>query len=164
MPYNCPASFGPNEEFLTPDGQWFSVFRAVAYDSWLLWRHALPDNPNHWPLLNQEAFETIGVLGQRIHDLHQTCPDYRRLSDTPFTVSRWWDPLDDDGWQRGDRCLLRIDGYEARQLPLDNAARLGLLARPVSAHWIEFNLTGDPAVAAPARRTSEPRGRRCPPP
>jgi hypothetical protein len=148
MTYHCPASFGPNEEFLAPTGEWLSVFRAIAYDSWLLWRHALPDNPNHWPLLDAGTFETIGRLGQRIHNLHQTLPDYRRLNDTPFTVSRWWDPLDDqEDWQLGGRCLLKINGYESRHIPIEAGGRFGLTITPISAHWLEFALREDPVAA-----------------
>jgi len=116
MTYHCPASFGPNEEFLAPTGEWLSVFRAIAYDSWLLWRHALPD--------------------------------YRRLNDTPFTVSRWWDPLDDqEDWQLGGRCLLKINGYESRHIPIEAGGRFGLTITPISAHWLEFALREDPVAA-----------------
>jgi hypothetical protein len=135
--------------FRTPAGEVYSTHRAVTYDNWLLWIHALPDNPELWRRMDEAAFATIQVLGKRLHLLHQMLPNYRRLSDTPFTVSRWWDPLDnEDDWHLGGRCLLRIDGFSCRQLPLDAAPKLGLVARPVSENWVEFSLPLDPQAAA----------------
>lgn len=165
MRYHVAASFGPNEEFQVPDGGWFSIFRAIAYDSWLIWRDALPEDPTLWRLLDQDQFQAIAALGKRIHSLHQLLPDYRRLSDSPFKVSRWWDPLDiEEDWHAGGRCLLRVAGYDANQLPLDAAPKLGLVARPVSQSWCEFSLPPDPPAPAPRPRNDEHPGFHCPPP
>lgn len=134
-----PATFGPNEEFLAPTGEWFNIYRAISLDNWLIWKDALPEETYLWPQLNRDVYESIRALGARIHGLHQLLPDYRRLNDSPFTVSRWWDPRDDEGWQNGDRCLLKIDGYSTRQLPLDHCPGLGLHVRVVSNHWLELS-------------------------
>lgn len=143
------------ESFLTPSGEVYSTFRAVSFDNWLLWRDALPDNPTLWGRLDISQFERIQELGRRINVIHQALPDYRRLSDTPFTVGRWWDPLDnEEDWCTGGRCLLRIEGYAVKQLPLELAERQGLDVMPISSHWAEFSLTGDPAVCAPPRSSS----------
>lgn len=135
-----PATFGPNEEFRTPSGEWYNIYRAICLDSWLIWKDALPDNPYLWDRLNEEAYEAIRSLGARIHALHQLLPNYRRLSESPFTVSHWWDPVDDQGWDAGDRCLLKIEDYTSRNLPLDELPGLGLGLRQVSEHWMEFSL------------------------
>lgn len=66
-------------------------------------------------------------------------PDYRRLCRSPITVSRWWDPRDDEGWQLGERCLLKIEGYNTRSVPTGKLSSLGLVVRPVSEHWLEFS-------------------------
>lgn len=150
--------------FQTPTGERFNTCRAITLDNWLLWRDALPDNPGHWGLLRVPQFEAIVELGGRLHAMHQTLPDYRCLSDTPWTVSRWWDPFADDGWEAGERCLLRLAGYRAEQLPLDWSRRqLGLELKPVSTHWLECSL-GAPPAPAPPPRNGAPRAGRCPGP
>lgn len=102
-----------------------------------------------WPQLNHDVFGTIETLARRIHNLHQLFPDYRRLSDTPFTVSRWWDPTDDSGeWLYGDRVLLRINGYCAKDVDHETPQRLKgqLLIQPRSLHWMEISLPEGPRL------------------
>jgi hypothetical protein len=143
------------ESFLAPDGQVYSTYRAVSFDNWLLWRDALPDNPALWCRLELPQYQAITELGRRINVMHQAMPDYKRLSDTPFTVSRWWDPLDDEeNWHTGSRCLLRIGDYTINQLPLELADRQGLDVMPVSTHWAEFSLTADRGASSPRRSSS----------
>lgn len=143
------------ESFLTPGGEVYSTFRAVSFDNWLLWRDALPDNPTLWTRLERPQFEAIQELGRRINVMHQAMPDYRRLSDTPFTVGRWWDPLDDEeDWHTGGRCLLRIGDYAVQQYPLELAERQGLDVMPISSHWAEISFRVDPAACAPRRSSS----------
>jgi hypothetical protein len=153
------------EGFITPEGERYSVFRAVSYDNWLIWRDALPDNPTLWTRLEQDTFLQIQELGRRLNLMHQALPDYKRLSDTPFTVGRWWDPLDDEGdWDSGSRCLLRIDGYAVPQLPLELCSRLGLEVMPVSTHWAEFSLTEALAAGGSRTRNAGPQDCPIPPP
>ena len=143
MRFHLPYSESAEDEFQAPDGGWYCTLRAIAFDGWLLWRHALPDDSALWPELTAEVFETIEVLGKRIHNLHQLLPDYRRLSDTPFKVSRWWDPTDDSGeWICGDRVLLRLNGYTAQDIQQMTPTRLKgqLCLQPRSKHWIEISL------------------------
>lgn len=141
--YHVPYSESLSDEFRTPTGEWYATLRAIAFDSWLLWKHALPDDHLLWPSLSQEAFSNIESLGKRIHNLHQLFPDYRRLCDTPFKVSRWWDPTDDSGeWICGARVLLRVNGYTAREIEQEIPARLKgqLHIQPRSVHWVEITL------------------------
>lgn len=141
--YHLPYSESVVDEFRTPDGEWYATLRAIAFDGWLLWRHALPEDHTLWPNLTHSVFETIQLLGQRIHNLHQLFPDYRRLSDTPFQVSCWWDPSDRSGeWTHGDRVLLRILGYTARDVEQEVPPRLksSLMLTAKSTHWLEVRL------------------------
>lgn len=153
MRFHLPYSECPEDEFQTPDGEWYCTLRAIAFDGWLLWRHALPDDPILWPALTTEIFETIELLAKRIHNLHQLLPDYRRLSDTPFKVSRWWDPTDDTGeWLLGDRVLLKLDGYTAQDIQQMTPPRLRdqLCLQGRSRHWLEISLPLEPPHSSAA--------------
>jgi hypothetical protein len=153
LTYHVPYSESPNDEFQTPCGIWYSTLRAITFDSWLLWRHALPEDELLWPQLSQSVFETIEALAQRIHHLHQAFPDYRRLADTPFHVSTWWDPSDPHGdWIYGDRVQLKITGYTAREIEQEAQPRLKgqLRILPLSKHWVEISL-----LRGPSSRLSE---------
>lgn len=143
MPFNVPFSESPHDEFQAPDGEWYSTLRAVTYDGWLLWKHALPDDLYLWPQLSAEAYDNIQLLAKRIHAIHQLFPDYRRLDDTPFTVSRWWDPTDtSDDWHLGGRLLCKIQGYTASDVEAETPHRYRSLLQiqPRSKHWIEISL------------------------
>lgn len=143
MTFNVPYSESPSDEFQAPNGVWYSTLRAITFDSWLLWRHALPDDISLWPQLTQPVFESIEALGLRIHQLHQLLPNYRRLSDSPFCVSIWWDPTDTSGtWSLGDRAQLRIAGYTASDIQHELTPRLKscLHFQVLSKHWIELSL------------------------
>jgi hypothetical protein len=143
------------ESFVTPEGERYSIFRAVSFDNWLIWRDALPDNPTLWSRLEMEQFRRIQELGRRIHLLHQNLPDYRRLSDTPFVVSRWWDPVDpEDNWDCGGKCLLRIEDHTVKEMPLFLCERLELGCTPVSTHWVEFSINSDWEGPAPQPNSS----------
>jgi hypothetical protein len=143
MSFHVPFSESPFDEFQAPDGEWYSTFRAVTYDGWLLWKHALPEDPYLWPQLNSDTYESIQLLAKRVHIIHQLFPDYRRLDDTPFTVSRWWDPTDDSGeWHQGERILCRIKGYTATDVLAETPHRYRSLLhiQPRSKHWVEISL------------------------
>lgn len=151
MTYHLPYSESPSDEFCSPTGEWLCTLRAITFDSWLLWRHALPEDLLLWPELTQPVFDSIVLLAQRIHNLHQLLPDYRRLADTPFQVSMWWDPTDDD-FAAGDRVQLRIIGYTAREIEQEVPHRLKSLLTilPLSTHWVEISLPQQrPAIGTP---------------
>jgi hypothetical protein len=143
MGFHLPFSETPWDEFQAPTGEWFYTLRAITYDGWLLWRHALPEEQMLWSALDAETFDAIQLLAKRIHALHQLLPDYRRLTDTPFTVSRWWDPNGtDDDYHRGDRMLCKIEGYTANDIVYEMPKRIStqLILRPLSKKWMEFSL------------------------
>lgn len=147
MPFHLRYSESPADEFRTPDGEWLYTLRAITFDNWLLWRHALPEDQQSWHLLDRPAYCNIQRLAKLIHSVHEQFSNYKRLEDTPFSVSCWWDPFDDSGqWVRGDRVLLRIKGYTALEAQREIPPRLknSLLAQPRSLHWIEFGLPVDP--------------------
>lgn len=143
LSFHLPYSEAPEDEFCAPDGQWYSTLRAVTFDNWLIWRNVLPDDLTLWPQLTADVFETVQCLAKRIHHIHQLFPDYRRLWDSPFKVSRWWDPTDDtDEWLHGDRVLLRIQDYTAKDIQQLVPTRLKgqLYLQPRSTNWIEISL------------------------
>lgn len=134
-----PCSDSPEEEFQGPNGQWFSIFRAIVLDSWLTWQHALPGHRLYGPISDRVACR-VTALAQRIHAAHMGFPEYRRLCDSPFRVGRWWDPAARDEWHTGSKVLLRIENYTAQRLFSKIPARLGLAVKPQSKHWVEISL------------------------
>ena len=113
---HLPWSRSPEEEFLAPDGEWYSIFRAVVFDSWMLWKDALPPELELRALLDQESYDGITSLARKMHALHHRLPDYRCLSKSPFNVTAWWDPENTDPeWNTGRSCLFTIDGYTSKE-------------------------------------------------
>jgi len=172
MSPHLPYAYGDNDEFRHPSGGWYLLDRAITHDSWLTWRHALPEDQrlrNQLPLAVSEA---ITALALRLDDLHQRLPGYRDLWDCPFVVPRWWDPdAADEGWRSGRCCLLRIEGFSSEQLAsaLVYAQQEHWSALPVSEQFLEFRLAKEAPLgvalsprgaAAPGSR---PRKRRSPP-
>ncbi|MEN9859949.1 MAG: hypothetical protein RLZZ515_431 [Cyanobacteriota bacterium] len=142
LPY-CDA---PEMEFQGPNGDWFLVHRAIAFDGWLLWKHALPDRRPKGPL-PEDLARNITELAQRIHLAHQQFSDYRLLVDSPFTVSRWWDPSDETGeWSSGRSILCRVNDFLADEVQRMIPKRLELGVRICSKRWLEISL---PAAASP---------------
>ena len=69
---HLPLSQSPSDEFLAPDAvvQHF----AVVFDSWMLWKDALPPELELRALLDQEAYDGITSLGRKLHALHHRLP------------------------------------------------------------------------------------------
>lgn len=153
---------GLDEWFLTPDGDWYLLLRAVSYDSWLTWRDVFCADPVLAQQIGRPVFLNAVLLSKRIHAIHQLLPDYRRLSNTPFEVSRWWDPTDPlPLWSLGGACILKIEGYTAQEFIDFTPRRTCLDIRPLSQHWLEIalpveELTGDPVAGAPPTTTPAP--------
>lgn len=145
-PCHLRCSESPDEEFQGPSGEWFSIFRSIVLDSWLTWKDALSGHRLRGPL-DEDIACTITVLAQRVHAAHMSLPDYRRLSQSPFTVSRWWDPAATDGWETGSKVLLRLEHYSAYRLAAKIPSRLHLYARSQSEHWLELSLPPDTPCA-----------------
>lgn len=142
--FHVPGSTRPSDEFLAPTGQWLSTYRAITYDGWMLWKDALPDVITLWGDLGLAAYENISLLAKRIHVLHQNVENYRRLDESPFCVSRWWDPLHPEGgdehWQLGRHVLLRITSMNAKQFMAIPQRRNQLHIKPVTTNWMEVTL------------------------
>lgn len=139
---HLPYSESPDEEFQGPNGDWFSVYRAIVLDSWLTWKDALPGRPLRGPM-REDVAKAITALAQKIHSAHIQLPDYRRLSSSPFRVGRWWDPLATDEWSTGGNVLLRLEHYNAQRFASKIPARLNLRVRPQSEHWVVIGLQDD---------------------
>jgi hypothetical protein len=124
---------GGADWFRHPDGRLLHRCRAIVYDSWLLWSHALPESSALWPQLEQEQADAITALAGRLQAMHRTLPGYSKLDDSPFRVSAWWDPSDAD-WADGDRVRFRLGDWQADELALKLPG-----ARALSEHWLEFS-------------------------
>lgn len=138
---HLPYAEGPADEFQLPDGSWAYVLRAIVLDSWLLWKHALPEDLALRRRLDAPAVAGITALAAALHSAHCQFPDYRQLGDTPFTVSCWWDPSDTSGlWSGGTRLLGRLAPYSAADLAQRLPALAPLRVTPRSAQWAEISL------------------------
>ena len=103
--------------FLVPTGQKFLTIRAIIYDSWIMWKDALPCDKEHHSLLSHDVYNNIIELATRIHKLHQSLPTYKGTSETPFEFVLWWDPTDPDkDWSTGKTCRFMIEDYSAQDL------------------------------------------------
>jgi len=151
MAFHLPYCEAAADEFQMPDGRWFYALRAVVEDSWLLWKHALPAEPQLRRLLNAAAVESITALACALHGAHQKFPDYHRLGSSPFSVGQWWDPSDTTGqFSSGSRVLLRIGDYSASEVQR-RLQGFDLANRAISDHYLEISLQTPAAKAADGR-------------
>lgn len=149
--FHLPWSESADDEFLAPDGEWYSVFRSVVFDSWLIWRDALPPGDDLRQQLNIDIYQEITKLARQLHLFHQTMPTYRGLTISPFHVTRWWDPSDtDDQWNTGRSCLFHMDGYSASDLCRLSAKRPGIQLRSITKRYVEATLVGPTKTETPA--------------
>lgn len=123
-----------------PCGSSFYACRALVRDSWLQWRDALPPEESDWSKLTTPVVETIQALAKEIHHLHRNLPGYKECNESPFTVGRWWDPDDDEGWQLGGRCLFCFKDFSAFELidRLPRKSQLHLLV--ITDRWVEASV------------------------
>ncbi len=139
--FHLPSSESSADEFQGPDGTWLSVFRAVFFDSWLIWRDALPAEPHLREQLDDQVFQRVTALAKQLHLFHQSLPCYRGLTVSPFHVSRWWDPTDPDpAWNSGRSVLFYMDDYSASDLVRLCVKRPALSLRAVSQRFVEASL------------------------
>lgn len=115
MPH-LPYAFDDDDEFFHPAEGWLLIDRTIVFDSWILWRHALPITRWGRSRLDDRVVALITALAERIHAFHQQLPGYSSLDDTPFVFSRWWDPVGEGEWGRGGSCVFRIDGHTNRRV------------------------------------------------
>ena len=153
MPH-LPFALGDDDEFLHPSQGWLLRSRTIVFDSWLCWRQALPD-PNQRHVLPRDVSIAIAVLAHALDDIHRTLPGYEELGDTPFSIPRWWDPEDGDGWQTGCLLLFRLEGTRPDDFLAAWRQRFRRLSaspvrlRAVSARYMEATLLKVPAVLPP---------------
>jgi len=135
------SSSKPSHEFKTPDGEWYCIFRAVVYDSWLTWQHVLPEDLELREQLDARSFETIKILGKRLHSFHHSLPDYKTLDSCPFKVPCWWDPTrEEEEWNSGRTCLLSVNDYSSEELIAAVPKRNPLRLKAVSENFVEASL------------------------
>lgn len=150
--FHVPGSERPDDEFQAPDGAWLSIFRAIVFDSWLIWRDALPTEPELRQRLDHDTFDCITSLAKQLHLFHQSLPCYRGLTVSPFHVTRWWDPDDsDEAWTSGRSVLFYMDDYSSADIIRLCSKRPGLKLRAVSHRYVEASLMEplNPAGSAP---------------
>ena len=136
-----PFSKDELDQFDTPEGETFYVFRSIVYDSWLVWDDALPDVQSQRDELTQEIYDNIICLADSLHSFHTSCPDYRSLTQTPFKVTRWWDPTErDERWNAGRAALFSVQHYSATDLVRMVQKTTDLAVVPVSKRYVEAYL------------------------
>jgi hypothetical protein len=86
--------------FTFPGGRGCALHRAVVYNSWLLWRDALPEDPYTWQSLRRPQVHAIGKLAQQLQTL-------RREARPGWRVLQWWDPRH-EAWSGGRRLMLDV--------------------------------------------------------
>ena len=123
-----------------PCGSSVYACRALVRDSWLQWRDALPPEESDWSGLTEPIVDTIQILAKAIHQLHRNLPGYKQCEESPFTVSRWWDPEDNEGWQLGGRCLFRFKDTTALELINGLPRKTQLELVQISENWVEASI------------------------
>lgn len=166
MSPHLPYAFNDDDEFQHPSEGWLLIDRTIVFDSWILWRHALPiDRPGRM-MLHARAATLITALAERLHTIHLRMPGYGDLGDTPFVFNRWWNPHSDDESSDGSCCVFRIKGQTSEAIT--NAfhdARVGnLTLTALSGELMRAQLTHtDPASLGQGAHLGErpqKRGRR----
>jgi hypothetical protein len=171
MSPHLPYAYSDDDEFHHPVGGWYLIDRAIAYDSWLTWRHALPGPCHLRNSLSVEISDTIIALTTKIDELHRQLPDYRSLVECPFEVVRWWEPYAGDEWASGRCCVLRIGDFTSSQVlkTLDHNLQDHWTVTPLSEPFLEFRLSTTAPLAVPgssqgpAVPAGRPRKHRNPP-
>lgn len=129
------------DRFTLPCGNVVLTTRALVKDSWLQWRDALPQEEELWDQLSAEAVHAIVELARCLHGMHRAMKGYKQCDESPFTVSRWWDPTaDDDGYDSGRYCLMKFKDFAATDLIRAVPRTSALMLTPVSPRapqWVE---------------------------
>jgi hypothetical protein len=116
MPH-LPYASHDGDEFRHPVEGWLLLCRTIVFDSWILWRHALPTDRSGQAMLDAETAALITALAEQLHAVHLRLPDYAGLDDTPFVFTRWWDPRsEDEAFRNGSSCVFRIKGQSVQAL------------------------------------------------
>jgi hypothetical protein len=105
---------GAPDYFRFPSGRLCRLHRAICYDSWLMWRHALPEDQVSWALLRQPQVHAIGRLARLLHPLSRAIARKNPGTFKYFRVMQWWDPHHPD-WSSGRRILLHTHWMDASE-------------------------------------------------
>lgn len=165
MSPHLPYAEHEDDEFLHPTLGWLLVVRAIAYDGWIHWRHALPRDRVGRERLNEPAAQAITRLATAIDRVHQRVPGYQQLDRSPFVFHRWWDPRGADQWSSGESCLFQLDGISAHgfascRQPHDPVALYPQENGCIHAFLVSTAATAPPGPAAAGERRPSPGGPR----
>ena len=133
-------SFAPMRTITLPCGGSVLACKAVVKDSWLQWSDVLPAEDNEWSLTNVAVGVNVINLARELSNFHKAMKNYKQCDASPFTVTRWWDPTADDGWETGRFCLFKFKGLTATELVDLIPRKSGLILKPVSPkapQWVE---------------------------
>ena len=131
----------PPSMVMLPSGESVYACRALVRDSWLQWRDVMPPDEEDWHGLTDDVVHAIEELARGLHLLHRNLPGYKQCNESPFTVSRWWDPTDDEGWEQGLFCLFKFEGHTAESLIAALPRKTTLELTPRSTHWVEATVS-----------------------
>lgn len=159
-PY-LPYALDEDDEFLHPSLGWLLLARAIAYDSWISWRQALPIDRHSRNSLPETTSRVITALAEEVDAVHQRMPGYSDLYESPIVFPRWWDPYSGDEWATGSCCLFRITGFASRDIMGHwHASSSRAVFKAVSGLHVEARLTTNPEELQPDRLgPSAPRSR-----
>lgn len=124
-----------------PNGKTFLLLRAITFDGWLSWKHALSHDASDWHELDAAAVARITAMAQALHAVLDNTQASRLLGDSPYRVARWWNPPSQDPIWDGGRVLLRRSDLTAQQLIDRISATEQLRGVPVTQSWAELQLT-----------------------
>lgn len=173
MSPHLPYAYSDEDEFLHPIDGWLLLDRAVVYDSWISWRQVLPRGSRDCRALNEDVNNAILALAAELHAIHQLIPGYRQLGESPFQVTRWWDPAAGDPWNSGRLCIFSLadcssGDFIIHWLPGESGVHLESLGDTYVRARLLTIPAGDPAaprlVGGQRRGRGRSHKRRSPPP
>lgn len=128
---------------LLPSKEIVPVTRALVKDSWLSWLDALPPDDGSWCDMDEDVVSNITELAAALSKLHRSMSNYKKCDESPFKVTRWWDPTADDDWDTGRFCLFKFEGLTAIELlnllPRQSPLTLAPVS-PKAPQWVEANI------------------------
>lgn len=136
---HLPCSSCEQDEFYDPSSnRWRYTFSTAAYDSWILWKDALPANHLLWPMLERADFLRIKRLAERLHQIHQVIGGESRLGDSPWVFRSWWQPGGDGGSCVFYMREVATDSFLAAARRISHKTKL--VVEPLDDPWIRATL------------------------
>ena len=136
--------FPPMQQVSLPCGSAVLTSRALVKDCWITWRDALPDQEELWSHLTHEAVEEITSLARALHGMHRAMKTYKSTDESPFHISRWWDPTADDDYDTGRFCLMKFKNFTAHQLTTcvpRSSSLIFTAVSPKAPQWVEATVS-----------------------